>query len=214
MDEERVDLDAFCFPEPTEKLTDEKLDEQIKVLLSNSKLETARARERYVQIMKAHKDAFCMGLKDFKPGQVDAALLKLHVTPGPPVRQARRQLAPDKAAWLAKLTVEYDKAGIWMPPTQEMWNDLWISNPVIPEQPDKENGGMKLRLTVDFAGPNSRIEPYPGHSPLCEELASLLQGAALIDKDDGISGYFQVALHPDSQHLTGVYTPLVCECST
>ena len=61
---------------------------------------------------------------------------------------------------------------------------------------------------MDFAGPNSRIEPYPGHSPLCEELASLLQGATLIDKDDGISGYFQVALHPDSQHLTGVYTPL------
>jgi hypothetical protein len=38
--------------------------------------------------------------------------------------------------------------------------------------------------------------------------ALLLQGATLIDKDDGISGYFQVALHPDSQHLTGVYTPL------
>ena len=89
-----------------------------------------------------------------------------------------------------------------------MWNELWLSNPVMPSQPDKEKGGMKLRLTVDFAGPNSRIEPYPGHSPLCEELASLLQGATLIDKDDGISGYFQVVLHPDSQHLTGVYTPL------
>jgi hypothetical protein len=60
MDEERVDLDAFCFPEPTEKLTDEKLDEQSKVLLSKSKLETGRARERYVLIMKAHKDTFCI----------------------------------------------------------------------------------------------------------------------------------------------------------
>ena len=51
MDEERVDLDAFCFPEPTEKLTDEKLDEQIKVLLSKSKLETARARERIARAL-------------------------------------------------------------------------------------------------------------------------------------------------------------------
>jgi hypothetical protein len=25
----------------------------------------------------------------------------------------------------------------------------------------------------------------------------------VIDKDDGISGYFQVVLHPDLQHLTG-----------
>jgi hypothetical protein len=58
MDEERVDLDAFCFPEPTEKLTDEKMDKQINVLLSKSKLKTARARERYVQIMKAHKTFF------------------------------------------------------------------------------------------------------------------------------------------------------------
>ena len=205
MDSERVDLDEFCFPEPQEKLTDERLDEQIKVLLGRSKLETVKARERYVQIMKAHKEAFCMGLKDFKPGQVDAPQLKLHVTPGPPIRQPRRQLSPDKAEWLGKITVEYDHAGIWKPPPPEMWNELWLSNPVMPSQPDKEKGGMKLRLTVDFMVPN---EPYPGHSPLCEELASLLQGATLIDKDDGISGYFQVALHPDSQHLTGVYTPL------
>jgi hypothetical protein len=207
IDDERVDLDEFCFPEP-EKLTDEKLEEYIKALLGKSKLETVKARERYARIMRAHKEAFCTGLTDFKPGQVDAPQLKLEVTPGPPVRQPRRQLAPDKIEWLSKITVEYDEAGIWKPPTQEMWNDLWISNPVIPTQPDKEKGGMKMRLTVDFAGPNSRIKPYPGHSPLCEELASLLQGAVLIDKDDGISGYFQVALHPDSQHLTGVYTPL------
>ena len=32
--------------------------------------------------MKAHKEAFCMRLKDFKLGQVDAPQLKLHVTPG------------------------------------------------------------------------------------------------------------------------------------
>ena len=208
IDSERVDLNEFCFPEPEEKLTDERLEEHIKGLLAKSKLETVKARERYVRIMKDHKEAFCTGLKDFKPGQVDAPKLKLHVTPGPPVRQARRQLSPDKTKWLAQITVQYDNAGIWETPTEEMWNNLWISNPVIPEQPDKENGGVKFRLTVDFAGPNSRIEPYPGHSPLCEELASLLQGAVLIDKDDGISGYFQVALHPDSKHLTGVYTPL------
>jgi hypothetical protein len=68
--------------------------------------------------------------------------------------------------------------------------------------------GVKYRLTVDYAGPNSRIDPYPGHTRLCEEVATLLQGAALLDKDDGISGYFQVALHPDSKPITGVYTPL------
>ena len=100
IDDERVNLDEFCFPEP-EKLTDEKLEEHIKALLSKSKLETVRARERYVRIMKAHKDAFCTGLKDFKPGQVDAPQLKLEVTPGPPVRQPRRQLSPDNIEWLS-----------------------------------------------------------------------------------------------------------------
>ena len=102
MDSERVDLDEFCFPELQEKLTDEKLDEQILGLRDKSKLETVEARERYVQIIRAHKEAFCMGLKDFKPGQVDAPQLKLHVTPGPPIRQPRRQLSPDKAEWLGR----------------------------------------------------------------------------------------------------------------
>jgi hypothetical protein len=203
-----VDLDEFCFPEPTQQLSTEEFQKRIDDLLRKSKLQTEKAKQRYKQIMLAHKDAFCEGLKDFKAGQVDAAKLKLDVTEGPPIRQARRPLPPDKRDWLAKITVEYDKAGIWEPPSPEMWNELWISNPVIPEQLDKQTGERKFRLTVDYAGPNSRITPYPGHTPVCEELATLLQGAVLIDKDDGISGYFQVALHPESKPITGVYTPL------
>jgi hypothetical protein len=99
--------------------------------------------------------------------------------------------------------MEYDQAGIWKPPPPEMWNEPWLSNPVMPSQPDKEKG---------------RNEPDSGFcgTKICglnlildtRRCALLLQGATLIDKDDGISGYFQVALHPDSQHLTGVYTPL------
>ena len=40
------------------------------------------------------------------------------------------------------------------------------------------------------------------------ELQDRIGDAVLIDKDDGMSGYYQWELHPDDRHFTGVYTPL------
>jgi hypothetical protein len=63
-------------------------------------------------------------------------------------------------------------------------------------------------VTVDYAAPNAHILPPPGCIPTTNELADLLQGAVLMDKDDGFSGYFQVELDEDSKRFTGFYTPL------
>src|SRR5690606_9655233 len=76
---EGVDLDEFCFPEKAEDLTDEAYAEAVAKLVKNSKFQTREARERYREVMLRSKAAYCSGLKDFVPGQVDEPKLKLAV---------------------------------------------------------------------------------------------------------------------------------------
>ncbi len=99
----------------------------------------------------ASKEAFAVGLRDFKPGQVDAPKLKLHVSEGPPVVQARRQMNPADEKFLTEITMEYDKMGIWKAPPPEWSDKLWVANVVIPYKIDPVTGVKKRRVTVDFA---------------------------------------------------------------
>ena len=123
-----------------------------------------------------NREAYAMGLQDFKPGQVDTPRLKLKVSDGPPVIQARRVLNPDDSQFMTEITKEYDRMGIWKAPPQEWGDKLWVANPVIPAKTDPVTGEKKRRVTVDFAGPNSRIVAPPGCIPLVSELADWLGG--------------------------------------
>jgi hypothetical protein len=100
-------------------------------------------------------------------------------------------------------TGKFDKMGLWEIPSKEMIDQgLLVSNPVIVKTIDKETRMLKRRLTIDFWGPNSRIDPPPQRIPTVAELADRVCKAALFDKDDGISGYYQWKLHKDSKRFT------------
>ena len=204
-----VDLDDFCFPEAREEMDDAKFRKAVEEMLAKSSLQTATAKTRYMSIMVERREAYATSLKDFRPGQIDAPKLKLNVSPGPPVVQPQRILAPPDEEFMIAITKEYDEMGIWKAPSEEMKKKgLWVSNPVIPKKIDRVTAAVQRRVTVDCAGPNGRIVPPPGCIPTTSQLADLLQGALLMDKDDGFSGYFQVELDEESKHYTGVYTPL------
>ena len=210
---EAVHPDEYCVPEL--KSEEEKqefrreFEAAVRELASNSDLQENGSKEKYIEIMLKHAGAYCRSLDDFTPGQLDVPELRLAVKEGPPIVDARRQLHVDDEEWLRAETVKFDKIGLWEVPSKEMIDQgLFVSNPVIVKTIDKESKLTKRRLTIDFWGPNSRIDPPPQRIPTVAELADRVCKAVLFDKDDGISGYYQWKLHQDSKRFTAVYTPL------
>jgi RNase H-like domain found in reverse transcriptase/Integrase zinc binding domain/Integrase core domain/Zinc knuckle len=210
---ETVHPDEYCVPELKSEKEKKEFREEFEVavreLARKSNLREKGSKEKYIEIMMKHSDAYCRSLDDFTPGQLEVPELRLAVKDGPPIVDARRQLHVDDEEWLRAETGKFDKMGLWETPSKEMINQgLFVSNPVIVKTTDKESNMLKRRLTIDFWGPNSRIDPPPQRIPTVAELADRVCKAALFDKDDGISGYYQWKLHKDSKRFTAVYTPL------
>ncbi len=207
-DVETVDPDEFCVPELPKPGDMDEFMAQVERLAEATQLKVAGSKERYKAIMRQHYGAYCLRLEQFLPGKLDVPKLKLIATPGVPIRDTRRPMNPDDEEWLRKQTLLFDEMGLLEVPAPEMLPKLFVSNPVVVKTIDKESGEIKRRVTFDFWGPNSRIDPGPQRVPLHHELADRASKAALWDKDDGFSGYYQYPLEEDSKYLTGVYTPL------
>lgn len=157
--------------------------------------------------MELRKEVFAISMEDFLAGKLAAPPLTLNVQDVPPVVDKEWLLDKRKLEFWDKTSLHYEKIGMLHPPTDEMVRKgVWVSNPVIVEQPDKLNGRTKLQATVDMRV-NQFITPPHGYAPQATALNNCLIGAGLIDKDDGIQGYYQWPLHEDSQCFTGVYTP-------
>ncbi len=205
---ETIDPDEFCVPEPPKPGDMDEFMTQVQKLADESKFTEPGSKESYKAIMQKHFGAYCLRLEQFVPGRLDVPKLKLVARPGPPIRDARRSLNPEDEEWLRKQTLLFDEMGLWEVPSPEMMAKLFVSNPVVVKTTDRDTGELKRRVTFDFWGPNSRINPGPQRVPLHHELADRARHAALWDKDDGFSGYYQYPLDEDSKYLTGVYTPL------
>lgn len=208
--EHEIPLDDFCLPEwrAGSEEAEREYEAKVEALLEGSDLKTEAARKRYKEVMMRGKEAYCLSLDDFVPGQLDVEELQLHVSAGKPIVDQQRRHSPEDEEWMRAKTLEFDEIGLWEKPREEIKAQLWISNPVIVKRENPLTGEVTKRLTVDFWGPNSRIEAPPQRTPTVQELADRVREAMLFDKDDGFSGYYQRKLHPDSQKYTGVYTPL------
>jgi hypothetical protein len=84
----------------------------VRELASNSDLQENGFKEKYIEIMLKHAEAYCRSLDDFTPGQLDVPELRLAVKEGPPIVDARRQLHVDDEEWLRTETVKFDKIGL------------------------------------------------------------------------------------------------------
>ena len=76
--------------------------------------------------------------------------------------------------------------------------------PMVPVQ--KSNG--KLRICVDLRKLNSAVTRARFVLPTSEDVAPKLAGAQYFSKLDASSGFWQIALHPESAKLTTFITPL------
>ncbi|TXH00892.1 MAG: hypothetical protein E6R05_06395, partial [Candidatus Moraniibacteriota bacterium] len=203
-----VDEDEYCLPEfRNSDMQKDSYMKEVERLLQESDLRTDKARTRYKEVMWDNRDAYCLSLDDFIPGQLDVEELRLHIT-GEPIVDKRRTLNPQDEEWLRQKTIEFNKLGLWEAPSEDMKAGLWVSNPVVVKKLNVLTGEVSKRLTVDFCGPNSRINAPPQRNPTVQELADRVAQAALFCKDDGFSGYYQRKLHKESKRFTGVWTPL------
>ena len=77
----------------------------------------------------------------------------------------------------------------------------WISNLVLTPKSDG-----KLRMNIDMTTANSAIKRTRHVLPTLEELRYKLNGATVFSKLDMKQGYMQYQLHPESRHVTVLYT--------
>jgi hypothetical protein len=200
-------LDEKLFPVFREDTDPTEFARLVKESLDKSALRTAAGRQRYLDIMEARKNVFAISMEDFLAGKLQVAPLTLDVENVPAVVDKERLLDKRKLEFWDKTSLHYEQIGMLRAPTDEMIRaGVWVSNPVIVEQPDRLKGGTKLRATVDMRV-NQFIKPPHGYAPQAAALNDRLIGARLIDKDDGIQGYYQWPLDEKSQRFTGVYTP-------
>jgi hypothetical protein len=205
---EAVNPDEFCVPQPPMPGDKAEFEAAVDRLAEKAELHAPGSRERYKDVMMHHYGAYCMRLSEFEPGKLKVAPLRLVAKDGPPIRDARRAMSPDDEVWYTEETKKLLRMGILRRPPEWMLPKLFASNPVIVKTTNKDTGELARRLTFDFWPANLVINPGPQRVPLHHELADKAREAALWDKDDGFSGYYQYPLAEESQYLTGVYTPL------
>jgi transposase InsO family protein len=208
---EPIDPNEYCVPLPQAEQDDKEYHALVQKLAAGSAYQSDETRQRYVAIMTKHKEAYCLSLETFVPGQLDVPDLVLHVEnpDGPPMRDSQRSMSFEDEEWFREEVLKFDKIGMFQKPTEEMQRrGVWVSNAVIVKKADTATSDLRRRLTFDFWGPNSRIRPPPQRIPIVAELADRLRHAVLMDKDDGWSGYYQRRLAEESRRFTGVYTPL------
>ena len=84
----------------------------------------------------------------------------------------------------------------------ELSASSWCSSVLFVPKPNN-----KLRFCVDFRAVNARTVPDRGPIPNQSELLDQAQGATLFSALDLASGYYQLAMAPDSKEFTAFPTP-------
>ncbi len=112
---------------------------------------------------------------------------------GPPIPFAER---PE----VKRLLDEYVGKGIMIPVTEA---SEWVAPFVFTRKPDGS-----LRFCVDHTKLNRHVRQptHPTRTPR-DDVAEIAKDARFFTTFDAANGYFQIPLHPSSQHLTIFITP-------
>ena len=165
---------------------------------------TADLHDKLRQILANHSDVFRLEIGYDEPIKVEP--LRVRLKPGAvPVKCGLRRYPPAHVEFLKTHVRELEAAGL----VYRNNRATWASAPRI--VPKKDPGD--LRMTIDSRPINACTEPMPWPMPNLDAALTVLVGAQAFFTLDWFKGYWQLALHEDSQmyysFMTpfGVYTP-------
>ena len=209
---ETVPLDDYCEPEVDSAAREEEYRAAVEEHVRSSNYEHKEARERLRTLLLTNRDCYCIKLEAVDVGQLKMRPpLVLHLDQkegAPPMVAPQRHMGAEDNNFMVEQTEEFDRLGIWGPPTEEMnAQGVSVSNVVVVKKTDPATGDVKRRLTVDYLI-NQVIKAPPQVNPRVDMLADRIGQSDLFDKEDAISGYYQRMLAEESRRHTGVYTPL------
>ncbi|KAH9121075.1 hypothetical protein AeMF1_007045, partial [Aphanomyces euteiches] len=160
--------------------------------------------ERLRKILTTHVDVFRLEIGHDKPIAVEP--LGVRIKPGAiPVKCGLRRYPPAYVEILKQHVRELEAAGL----VYRNNRATWASAPRIVPKKDPND----LRMTIDSRPINACTEPMPWPMPNLDAALTVLVGSRVFFTLDWFKGYWQLALHEDSQmyysFMTpfGVYTP-------
>ena len=114
-----------------------------------------------------------------------------------PVRLPHRRLHPNDFALVKKEIQRLYATGVIRPSTSSYASPICVV-----KKKDVHGNFLGVRLTCDYRALNKKVVDEAVPLPRIEECLQLVSGAKVFSKLDLASGYFQLALHPNSTAIT------------
>ena len=149
-------------------------------------------------IVRRYRDIIRIRLNGGPPARVPPLELRLKPDAAP-VRAKPRRYPPQKRKFLANYVGKLIELGFAKPAEKTEW----VAAPlIVPKKPP-----AMFRLTMDYRPVNAATVPMTWPMPHIDAVLSELRGATVFAGIDFCSGYWQLPLHPESQHLHAFMTP-------
>ena len=149
------------------------------------------------EMFERHNKVFSRNSNDL--GYCDKIQHKIILTANAqPFRRAYGSMSFDKRKAMKKIVEDLEKSNL-VEPTHSYW--------AAPSILVKKKDGS-YRLVVDYRGLNKQIEKTSWPLPRINDVIDSLDGNYFFSNIDLTSGYFQMALHEESQDLTAFITPM------
>jgi hypothetical protein len=197
---------AFDFAQPQ---TEEEVDEFIRTRLKEAKDSCSLTPEEYIPFEKlvyANRQALRIRLGRDHAAKVEP--LKIKLKEGAiPKRMKNSGMNPNARQQMNEQVDQLEDIGL----VYRNKSARWVAIARMVPKPGGAPG--ELRMIIDYRYLNSLTEPIQGPMPHLDEEVKKCQGAKYFMSFDFLKGFFQIPIHPDSQHYfsfmtdRGVYTP-------
>ena len=159
---------------------------------------SAKGQKRLSKVLNEYRDVFRLRLGCDPPAKVEP--MKIVLTSGAmPVRAKTRRYTLEQRAFLSRYVKKLEEYGF----VESNKNATWVAAPVLVAKPPPAN----YRLTIDLRPVNAATVPLTWPMPHIESELADLAGSKFFATIDFCSGYWQLPLHEQSQHLHSFVTP-------
>jgi len=151
------------------------------------------------KLLAEFRDIFRIRLGPDPPAKVAPLQIRLKEN-ARPHRATQRRYAPAQRAFISSTVRNLVSVqAIYANPKAR-----WASPALAVAKP----GAEKFRFTVDLRAPNKETVPLVSAMPDLESMYQSTAGSTVFAKIDMCHAYWQIPLHPDSQEIMSIQTPL------